>query len=116
MSKVDKKADEIIENTESVQRGYKTKCWEYKGEKDRKGYGVKYIYNDGKKFHARAHKIVAESYFGKPIPAKWVILHKCDNPPCVRPDHLSVGSQKDNVKDAIKKGRHVFWGIKKQND
>ena len=39
------------------------------------------------------------------IPKGLFILHHCDNPPCVRPDHLFIGTQKDNINDMIKKGR-----------
>jgi hypothetical protein len=39
------------------------------------------------------------------IPIGLSVLHKCDNPPCCRPDHLFIGTQKDNMQDALKKGR-----------
>ena len=41
-----------------------------------------------------------------PIPAGMQVLHRCDNPPCVRPDHLFLGTNKDNVDDKMAKGRH----------
>lgn len=40
-----------------------------------------------------------------PIPVGMSVLHRCDNPPCVRPEHLFIGTQKDNMADASAKGR-----------
>lgn len=52
----------------------------------------------------RAHRVAYELTYG-PIPAGLNVLHSCDNPPCVRPDHLRVGTQRDNAQDAIKRHR-----------
>jgi hypothetical protein len=51
-----------------------------------------------------AHRIAYELAVG-PIPDGMKVLHACDNPPCCNPDHLSVGTQSDNVTDAMQKGR-----------
>jgi hypothetical protein len=52
-----------------------------------------------------AHR--ASWFLFKGHPGKWLVLHKCDNPPCVNPDHLFLGTHNDNVQDKIKKGRQV---------
>ena len=52
------------------------------------------------------HRKSWELTFGK-IPKGKLVLHKCDNPPCVRPDHLYIGTQKDNVRDMHERGRAV---------
>ena len=58
-----------------------------------------------------AHRFAYRSVHGV-IPggkgaSKVYVLHKCDNPPCVRPSHLFLGTQKDNMGDAVAKGRNV---------
>lgn len=79
----------------------KTKgCWNWKGTKTRTGYGV-FTFNSER---CQAHRTSYEFAYG-PIPKGKFVLHKCDNPACVKPDHLFLGTQKDNVRDASEKGR-----------
>ena len=67
-----------------------------------KGYGRFKI--DGIRFAVYAHRLSWEIHRG-PIPDGLFVLHRCDTPACVNPDHLFLGSAKDNAQDCIAKGR-----------
>lgn len=84
----------------------KNKCWEWSGALDGGGYGSFRIGSmlDGTRKKVRAHRVAWELTNG-PVPAGYCVLHRCDNPKCVRPDHLFLGTQRDNVLDMIKKNR-----------
>ena len=85
--------------------GNPNKCWEWNGSKSKAGYGrVLTTWNEPYQY---AHRVSWINYFGE-IPKGLLILHKCDNPPCVNPHHLFLGTQKDNMQDMIKKGRNNF--------
>lgn len=75
-------------------------CWLWTGEIGSSGYGRFYAY--GRKY--RAHRFSYEAYKGE-IPKGMLILHSCDNPRCVNPDHLRVGTDADNTRDKMERGR-----------
>jgi hypothetical protein len=78
-------------------------CWEFTGFKNKNGYGKIGISN-GKV--DSAHRVMYKIYNGN-IPEDMVIMHTCDNPACCNPKHLVLGTQNDNIKDMISKGRFV---------
>jgi hypothetical protein len=53
----------------------------------------------------RAHRYAYQAFVGH-LPAEALVCHKCDNPPCVRPSHLFLGTAADNTRDMMAKGRH----------
>jgi hypothetical protein len=71
-------------------------CWFWNGTLSN-GYG--------KMGRQLAHRLSWEAFNG-PIPDGLFVLHKCDTPPCVNPDHLFLGTHGDNVRDCLAKGRH----------
>lgn len=75
-------------------------CWEWTGTKSSYGHGRFKIH--GKLYSP--HRISAE-FFGVEIPDGYFVCHHCDNPSCVRPQHLFVGTRSDNMKDSRRKGR-----------
>lgn len=75
-------------------------CWNWTGKRNGGGYGVVNV--EGKT--PLAHR-VAWSLVNGPVPEGQRVLHRCDNPSCVRPDHLFLGTQADNLADMRQKGR-----------
>lgn len=76
-------------------------CWLWVGGKNHEGYGVLHI--NGRL--TRAHRASYIAFKGD-IPADRIIMHTCDNPTCVNPEHLLLGTHKNNSDDKIHKGRH----------
>lgn len=81
----------------------KTGCWEWVGTKIKQGYG--HISWNGKQ--TRVHRLSAYLWMNFDFNKNLEICHKCDNPACFNPEHLFVGTHKDNAKDMINKNRQA---------
>lgn len=86
-------------------------CWEWRGHKDKGGYGI--LHHHGK--NLRVHRVVYEIYYAEPL-GELHCLHRCDNPSCVNPFHLFSGTNTDNVKDKVTKGRCYTGNQKGQSN
>ena len=78
-------------------------CWMWKAGVNSKGYGVLGEGGKGGK-SLSAHRFSYELHHGE-IPSNNVVMHICDNPSCVNPNHLTIGTSKDNTQDAVIKNR-----------
>ena len=76
-------------------------CWEWTAFRNRNGYG-RFQFADG--HPVNAHRFAYEITYG-PVSLNLFVCHKCDNPTCCRPDHLFLGTPKDNMADCVAKGR-----------
>lgn len=94
----------------------KTGCWNWTGRLNGSGYGViagpingkRYVEKGVNMLAHRASWILHKGEIPKGAGAHGtVVMHRCDNPACVNPDHLLLGTQSDNVKDMLDKGRKV---------
>lgn len=77
-------------------------CWIWTAKRNDDGYGK--ILFDGKS--VGAHRVSHEIYIG-PIPGGMYVLHKCDQPRCVNPDHLRIGTHADNMADKVARNRNA---------
>lgn len=86
-------------------------CWEWTASKNKKGYGK--FCHDGKVW--RAHRLAWTLRYG-PIPDGLFVCHRCDNPGCCNPEHLFLGTNRDNMDDMMSKGRSCrgekMWSAK----
>jgi hypothetical protein len=83
-----------------------TDCWEFQGAKNNIGYGM---IRDDKKMRT-THRVSYEEHNNVKIPSGLCVCHTCDNPSCVNPAHLWLGTRKQNTDDMIRKGRGLSWG------
>jgi hypothetical protein len=85
-------------------------CWEWVRGRTRQGYGK--LNRNGKRW--AAHRFIW-TFVNGPIPNGIHVLHKCDNPPCINPDHLWLGTHTDNMRDKVRKGRLNSYHVKKEH-
>lgn len=78
-------------------------CWIWTGAATSDGYGVMGV---GRNNQQRVHRLSFEHFIG-PIPKGMFVCHRCDTPLCFNPDHLFLGSPRDNTRDMIRKGRRA---------
>lgn len=79
-------------------------CWGFNGCKDQDGYSL-LTWRRNNKLEQRCHRISWILFRGE-IPDGMQVLHSCDNPPCVNPAHLFIGTGLDNMLDKTRKGRN----------
>ncbi len=79
-------------------------CWLWAAATDRDGYGI-FRGALGGRLHTKAHQFSCALRTGEIVPTGMVVMHSCDNPGCVNPNHLTVGTSRDNMLDKIAKGR-----------
>lgn len=98
------KTNGLKEFWDKVEKG--SNCWIRMGAKTRNGYNV-LRWNKKQEY---AHRVSWMIHFGE-IPIGLCICHKCDIPNCVNPEHLFLGTQMDNLRDMVKKGRGGYHGL-----
>ena len=93
----------------SISKNPETGCWDWIGPtKDRppNNYG-RFFISKARKGYVAAHRLVFSLKYGA-IPDGLFACHKCDNPLCVNPDHIFLGTHLDNLKDMREKGRSTI--------
>jgi hypothetical protein len=87
-----------------------TGCWVWQGAKNNLGYS---LMRDTTNMKMRTgHRMSYEFFNNTTIPPDMCVCHSCDNPSCVNPNHLWLGTRKQNSADMESKGRQMYWGYK----
>jgi hypothetical protein len=94
-----------------VRREGPDQCWEWIGSGDSNGYGRMSVLGIRQGRKVLAHRMSYALAHGPMVGG--AVLHSCDNPGCVNPNHLVLGSQADNVADCVSKRRHGFGDRKR---
>lgn len=89
-------ADRLLKRVRITEAG----CWEWTGYTNRAGYGEM----SSKWGKTSSHRMSYATFNGD-IPDGMYVCHKCDNPPCINPNHLFLGTAQDNVRDSFQKNR-----------
>lgn len=86
-------------------------CWLWTASsRNKRGYGQLAVHRGDRRRPELAHRLSWELAYGAP-PENLFVLHKCDNPKCVRPEHLFLGTHQDNMLDMNRKGRGDRSGL-----
>lgn len=95
--------DKVQERFEAKFIKSESSCWNWVAYKKKNGYGQ--FWFEG--YMRLAHRVSYQLYVGE-ITDNLQVLHKCDNPACVRPSHLFLGTIADNMHDCVNKGRNRY--------
>lgn len=86
-------------------------CWEWLRARTSAGYGTVKV---APRRQVYVHRIIASVMVGRWLNSSEIVRHSCDNPPCCNPAHLMVGTQSENIKDCVERGRHFSPGRMKE--
>lgn len=95
-------ADIVLSRIERRENG----CWEWQGPRNNCGYGQVWVMVGNKQRGLLVHRVMWEHAHGA-IPHGLLVCHTCDNRRCCNPEHMFLGTSKDNSQDMVKKNRHI---------